>query len=110
MRKYRNTKTVVDGITFDSKAEARRWGELRLLERAGQINGLERQVSIELAPSVKYEGEARAKPALRIVVDFAYMERGSRVLEDTKGMRTAVFQVKRHLLKAFHGLELRLTK
>jgi len=42
--KYRNRKTVVDGITFDSKREAARWQELKLLERAGEITELERQV------------------------------------------------------------------
>ena len=52
MRKYRNEKTVVAGLTFDSKAEARRYGELQLLERAGRISDLRRQVPIELAPSV----------------------------------------------------------
>lgn len=109
-RKYRNTKTVVDGITFDSKREAARWTELRLLERAGHVRDLERQVVYELAPSVKFEGARRAQPALRLIVDFRYTDvRACRVvLEDVKGVITTAFTIKRHLLKALRGLEVRL--
>lgn len=109
MRKYRNTKTVVDGLTFDSKREAARWSQLRLLERAGQISELQRQVSIELAPSVRFAGSKRAQPALRLIVDFSYMEDGELVLEDVKGVVTTAFTIKRHLLKAHKGLDVRVT-
>lgn len=110
MSKYRAKKAVVDGLKFDSQREAARYGELRLMERAGQIRGLERQVPYELAPPVKYEGAARAKPALRIVVDFRYWEQDTMVLEDLKGMVTREFEIKRHLLKAVHKLDVRVTK
>jgi hypothetical protein len=111
VRKFRNIKTVVDGVTFDSKREAARWSELLLLQRARQISDLRRQVPIVLAPSVKFDGEKRAKPALRLVVDFAYIEAGREVLEDVKSPATitTAFTIKRHILKAFNGLELRLT-
>jgi hypothetical protein len=109
VRKYRNIKTVVDGKTFDSKAEAARWFELKLLERAGKISDLRRQVPIVLAPPVKFEGEARARPALRLIVDFAYVENGRKVLEDVKGIATTAFKIKRHILKASLGLDVRLT-
>jgi hypothetical protein len=110
--KYRNKKTVVDGVTFDSKREAARWSELLLLQRAGQISNLQRQVPIVLAAGVKFEGEARAKPALRLIVDFSYTEAGRDVLEDVKSPATitTAFQIKRHLLKALHGREVRLVR
>lgn len=109
MRKYRNIKTTVDGIQFDSKAEAARWGELKLMERAGLIRDLKRQQSFELAPSVKFEGAKRAQPALRLIVDFTYYEGERRIAEDVKGVVTTAFTIKRHLLKAEWGLDVRLT-
>ena len=80
-RKYGNKKTQFAGLTFDSKAEARRYGELQLLERAGRISNLRRQVPIELVPGVKLWGAARARPAIRLVVDFCYQEQGATVWE-----------------------------
>lgn len=107
--KYLNIKTVVDNIKFDSKAEARRWSELNLLMRAGHISALTRQVPFVLAPSVKFHDAKKAQPALRIIVDFEYYEKGERVLEDTKGMApTKDWIVKRHLLKSVHGLDVRV--
>jgi hypothetical protein len=99
----------VDGVTFDSKREAQRWCELRMLLRAGRISDLERQVAYVLAPGVKFAGARRAQPALRLVVDFRYREAGRLVLEDVKGVVTTAFTIKRHLLKAVHGLDVRLT-
>lgn len=111
MRKYRNIKTTVDGIQFDSKAEAARWFELKLMERAGMISDLKRQVPYELAPSVKFAGALRAQPALRLTVDFQYTEGGKLVLEDTKSPATVTtsFTMRRHLLKHVYGLDVRLT-
>lgn len=109
-RKYRNHRTTVGDLTFDSKAEAKRWQELTLLQRAGQISDLERQVAFVLAPGVKFAGARRAQPALRLVVDFAYREHGEQVLEDVKGVITTAFTIKRHLLKAVHGVDVRLIK
>jgi hypothetical protein len=109
-RKFGNKKTVVDGHTFDSKREAARWCELRLLQRAGRISELQRQVVYELAPGVKFEGAKRAQPALRLVVDFQYREAGRLVLEDIKGVVTTAFTIKRHLLKARIGLDVRVIR
>jgi len=103
--KYRNRKTEVDGITFDSLREARRYAELCLMERAGQISDLQRQVVFELAPSVRIHG--RKRPSLRYVADFVYMERGEQVVEDVKGVITEGYRIKRHLLMAIHGIEIR---
>jgi hypothetical protein len=110
MPKYGNKKTIVGCMIFDSKREASRWGDLLLLERAGHIQELKRQVKYELAPSVKFEGAKRAQPPLRLIVDFAYIEGGARVLEDVKGVVTTAFTIKRHLLKHLTGLDVRVTK
>lgn len=109
MSKYGAIKTVVDGIQFDSKAEARRWSELRLLERAGQIRDLQRQVKLELVPGCKLHGEDRARPPIRLVVDFRYIERGQTIFEDTKGMETPMSRAKRHMAKVLHGWDVRVT-
>lgn len=108
--KYRNTKTVVGGVAFDSRREAARWQELQMLERAGQIRDLRRQVAFELVPGVKFAGAARKKPALRYTADFVYTERDKQVIEDVKGVETREFRMQRHLLLALHGLEVRVTK
>lgn len=110
--KYRNIKTTVDGLKFDSKAEARRWFELKIQERAGIIRDLTRQPVFCLAPSVKYEGSARASPALVYKADFQYMEgaSGRVVVEDVKGVVTTAFQIKRHLMKSIHCVDVRLVK
>jgi hypothetical protein len=96
--KYNNTKTVVDGITFDSKKEAKRYGELKLLESAGKISALKLQVVFVLSPSVVIA--KRKRPALKYVADFTYIENGSHVIEDCKGMLTPVYRLKRHLMYA----------
>ena len=110
--KYGNKKTVIDGIEFDSKREAARWQQLRLFERAGKICELERQVVFELAPSVQYAGK-RVTPALRYVADFTYFEESTSrggpnpryTVEDSKGMRTKEYKIKRHLMLAVHKIE-----
>lgn len=107
--KFGAIKTEVDGIVFASKAEARRYGDLRLLEKSGQISGLTWQVPFELAPSVKYLGDKRAKPPLRYVADFVYCENGVIVVEDCKGVLTSAFKIKRHLMKWAKGIDVRLS-
>jgi len=111
MSKYGAIKTEVNGIMFDSKAEARRYGQLIMLERAGIIAGLTRQMTFVLAPSVKFEGAKKAKPALRYVADFIYSDSntGKIVVEDVKGVITPLFRVKQHLMKHLHGIDIRIT-
>ena len=100
--KYNNTKIRVDGRLFDSKAEAARWQELQLLERAGEITELERQVEYELIP--KQKGER----AVKYIADFRYKDHeGKTVVEDTKGVRTPVYILKRKLLLWVHGIRVR---
>ena len=87
--KFGAKKTEFAGFTFDSAAEARRWGELLILERSGAINCLQRQVPFVLVPGVKIEGEKRARPAVRLIVDFVYRQKGVQIVEDTKSPPTA---------------------
>ena len=102
MTKYNNTKIRVDGRLFDSKAEAARWQELSLLERAGEITELERQVEYELIP--KQKGER----AVKYIADFRYVDHeGKVVVEDTKGVRTPVYILKRKLMLRVHGIRVR---
>ncbi|MDH1336807.1 DUF1064 domain-containing protein [Comamonas thiooxydans] len=109
--KYGNKKTVTpDGVKFDSRAEARRWGHLCMQLRAGEISELRRQVAYELVPAVKYSDASRVKKAIRYVADFVYVEKGVEVIEDVKGVLTPEFKLKRHLMKALLGLEVRLVK
>jgi len=101
MTKYGASKTTVDGHKFDSKREALRYCELKLLEKAGQITGLQMQIPFELAPAVKIN--ERKKPALRYYADFIYFQNGQMIIEDVKGHLTDVYRIKRHLM-AVKGL------
>ena len=109
MSKYRNVKCEHQGQRYDSKRERDRHIDLMLLERAGQITDLRRQVAYELAPRVKLGG--RFKPALRYFADFTYTENGASVTEDVKGggRVTEAFRIKAHLMATVHGIEIRLT-
>lgn len=96
--KFGNHRVTVDGIAFDSKLEAKRWGELLLLQRAGEISHLERQKSFDLV----VEGELIA----RYVADFVYLDARGVVVEDTKSGPTAKkpdYRMKKKLLKALYG-------
>jgi hypothetical protein len=108
--KFGAKPVVVDGVRFDSTGEYKRWQDLQLLERAGKISNLRRQVVHELAPGVKFEGAKRAQPPLRMVIDFAYVREGREVLEDHKSPATItpVFVAKRHMLLHKFGLQVRV--
>ncbi len=108
--KFGAKPTFVDGIKFDSRREARRWQDLKLLERAGKIHDLQRQVVFELAPSVRIAGEKRARPALRYTADAVYWSiEGGRVVEDSKGITDTSFRIRQHLMKSVHGIDVVLT-
>ena len=104
--KYRNKKVVVDGIVFDSKKEARRYTELLLLERAGAIRELRRQVKFELIPSQRYDGKVVERPC-SYVADFVYREKGNLIVEDTKGLKTRDYIIKRKLMLYLCGIRIR---
>jgi len=90
--KYNARKTTVDGITFDSKMEASRYGVLVLMQRAGLISGLRCHPVYELQPA--FEHNTRTVAAITYEGDFEYLENGVLVCEDVKGVRTPVFNVK----------------
>lgn len=103
-QKYANQRVEIDGQVFDSKAEARYWGHLQIRLKAGEISNLRRQVPFELAPAVVIGG--RKRPPLRYVADFVWEEGGREVVADVKGCVVDVFRVKRHLMKAVHGIDI----
>jgi hypothetical protein len=104
MTKFNNRKTERDGIKFDSLAEARRYDELKLLERAGEITDLVVHPRFELQPA--FDRGGRRERAICYVADFQYnMEPGVTIVEDVKGGRatqTAVFKLKRKLWEYKH--------
>lgn len=101
-RKYHNTKTVADGIKFDSKLEAERYAQLKMMERAGVIRDLELQPEYELIPSFKKDGKTWRKTVYK--ADFRYIlaEDDKTIIEDVKGsaaMITDVFRLKQKLFE-----------
>ena len=98
--KYNNKKTEVDGIVFDSKAEAKRFQELKLLQEAGEIQGFGRQPSFIVRPSIRY------------IPDFIVCGRDGEIwVEDVKGVETDTFKLKQTMWEdSFPWLELRLIK
>lgn len=97
--KYRAEAVTVDNIRFASKREAKRWSELKLLERAGDISRLTRQERISLDAD---GGESVG----HYVADFAYYRDGAFVLEDAKGARTALYSWKRRHVKAQYKIDI----
>lgn len=104
--KYGSKKVEFDGKTFDSKKEANRYCELRLLEREGAISDLQTQVKFELIPSQRINGKVVERPCTYIA-DFVYMENGQKVVEDTKGFKTTDYIIKRKLLLWVHGIRIK---
>jgi hypothetical protein len=103
--KYGAETTEVDGIRFASKKEARRYGELKLLEKAREISGLELQPSFTLqANGLPLTYDSGRKVTYR--ADFAYYchRRVKRIVEDAKGFRTPEYKIKRAILRSM-GVE-----
>lgn len=107
--KYGAQKTEYDGIVFDSKREALRWRELALLQRAGEITDLRRQVKYILVPAQADKNGKIAERAVSYVADFVYsdMRSGETVVEDAKGMHTREYIIKRKLMRYVHGIRIR---
>ena len=97
----------MDGMMFDSQREARRWCELKLLERAGVITDLQRQHPIQLLPAQRDEKGKVIERAVTYVADFIYKENGQTVVEDAKGVRTKEYILKRKMCLYFHGLRIK---
>lgn len=101
----RKVTDPITGDVFDSQKEYRQWCVLRLLERAGKITDLQRQVKFELIP--KQNGER----ACNYVADFTYLQDGKTVVEDTKGYKKGaaydLFVIKRKLMLYVHGIKVK---
>lgn len=123
--KYGNRKAVIDGIEFDSQKEARRYCELKLLQRAGKITDLQLQREFELIPAQYEAFERYGKTGKRLQdgkrcieqcctykADFCYMQDGQLVVEDVKGYRDpqsagyAKFVIKRKLMLWRYGIKI----
>ena len=116
--KYGATKVIVDGITFDSIREARRYKDLKLLQSSGKISDLRLQVPFELVPAlfehtgeVYTKGKRKGQPkqgkciekAVVYKADFVYTEDGRQIVEDAKGMPTKDYIIKRKLFRQLYG-------
>ena len=108
--KYKNKRLEVDGIKFDSRREYERYKILWTYQKCGLIKDLKLQVPFVLAPKVVYENGV-TKRSLRYVADFVYfdIEKNELVIEDVKGFKTAIYLLKKHLMKHLLGLEIRET-
>lgn len=119
MSKYHAKKITVNGKVFDSKKEYRRFCELYLLEKAGEISDLQRQVKFVLIPA-QYEPDTIGKRGAvkrgklierecSYLADFVYTQDGKTVVEDTKGFKTADYKIKRKLMLYVHGIRIKET-
>lgn len=120
MSKYHNKKVIIDGEVFDSKKEARRYCELIMLQKAGEIRLLQRQVKYVLIPPQHQTFERYGKKGQRLkdgqsslekecayIADFQYHTKdGKLVVEDTKGVRTKDYIIKRKLMLWVHGIRI----
>lgn len=125
-QKYGNKKeerVLSDGTThiFDSKKEAKEYDRLALMEKAGEISDLQLQVKYELIPAQYVSLERYGKDGKRLkdgskcvekacsyIADFVYTDSaGQVVVEDTKGMRTSEYIIKRKLMRYIHGIEIK---
>jgi hypothetical protein len=107
-QKYGATPTTVDGIRFHSAKEARRYGELKLLEKAGEIRELELQPRFPLLTPVPGSTTGRARVG-DYVADFRYREgqKGLLVVEDVKGFKTQAYRWKKKHVEAQYGIQIR---
>lgn len=100
MNKYHNVKTLYDGIRFDSRKEADRYAELKILLQAGKISNLKLQVRFEICPK-KYAN----KRARFYVADFVYEQEGHKIIEDVKSpitRKNPVYSLKKALVQVHY--------
>jgi len=104
--KYNNKKIIIDNIKFDSIKEGNRYKELKLLEKAGMIVDLETQPKYLLQDKFKYNN--KVERAIHYIADFRYIDVKSSqlIVEDTKGVRTEVFKIKRKIFLKLYGADL----
>ena len=104
--KFGAVKKDVDGIRFDSTKEANRYEQLKLPVRAGKIKDLSLQVRYDLIPKPKFS-DGSSMVGTYYLADFVYFDcdKGCEVVEDVKGKRTDVYQIKRKLMKLILDIE-----
>ena len=119
MNKYHNHKArSVDGLIHDSKKEARRWNELLLLQRAGQITDLKRQVKFVLIPAQREDDIIGKRGGIKqgkliereccYIADFTYYDKDEKLtVEDTKGIKTKDYIIKRKLMLYVHEIRIK---
>lgn len=105
-QKYGNHKVEDNGARFDSKAEHRRWVYLAMLEKAGDIVNLQRQVQFELIPA-QVTPSGRKVRATVYLADFVYRDKrsGMQIVEDVKGAVTPEYRIKAKLMLHVHNIE-----
>lgn len=109
MSKYGNRKTKVCGIVFDSAAEAQRYLVLRDMEDSGEISDLILQPQFEILPQFSSRGQHFK--AVKYIADFQYMKAGVIVVEDVKGVSTAVFRLKAKMFRYHYpGIDFRVVE
>lgn len=119
MSKYHSKKIQAEGQTFDSRKEYARWNALRLMERAGIITDLQRQVKFVLIPA-QYgpsttgpRGRVKRGPLLErecsYIADFVYQQNGETVVEDCKGVVTSEYVIKRKMMLYKYGIRIQET-
>jgi hypothetical protein len=95
--KYRAKKIIIDGIEFHSIAEGKRYKELKLIERAGEIKDLILQPRFLLQEGFKDINTGKKERKIEYVADFMYTKNGVKIVEDVKGMKTVDYKIKRKL-------------
>lgn len=109
--KFNAVRTILDGVKFDSKKEAQCWQFLKARERAGEIKDLRRQVKFELH-AYSQSGAFEPKPVkiCTYIADFQYLDVALNkiVVADAKGVKTALFNLKKKLMKANHNIDVEL--
>lgn len=108
--KFKNQKVTIDGHKFDSKAEARRYEELKTLAQTQKIVDLRLQVRFDLIPAQRIDGKC-VERACQYLADFTYMEDGKLVVEDVKSPATITpaYIIKRKLMLHIHGIRIHQT-
>lgn len=114
--KYKNKKIEYDGRIFDSSRELKRYKELKLLEANNEIQNLQMQVKYELIPAQREPDVIGPKGGVKkgklierecsYYADFVYIKNGETIVEDTKGMRTTDYIIKRKLMLFIHNIKI----
>ena len=104
--KKANKYNAVKSGGYDSRRENRRACELKMMQRAGQISELREQVRYQLIPPQRDADGRVVERACSYIADFVYFDESTKalVVEDTKGVRTDVYRIKRKLMLFVHGI------